>query len=118
MIATDKNNYDVGETITVSGRTCHVLDKGVTIEILNPEGELYKTISATPNINGQFSASLVVEGEHGINGTYIARTTDGMQTSSPTFVVPEFPVTIIIFATAVSLTLATRIIPKRALRMI
>ena len=111
-VATDKNNYEVGETITVSGSTCYVLDKDVIIEILNPEGELYRTVSTTPNINGQFSTSIVVEGEHAINSTYTVKATYAGLSDTSTFVVPEFPVTMIIFATAVSLVLVTRLIPN------
>ena len=82
------------------------------IEILNPEGELYKTVSATPKINGQFSTSIVVEGEHVINSTYTVRATYAGQSATSTFVVPEFPLSLIIFATAVSLIFVTRLIPN------
>ncbi len=88
------------------------MDKDVNIEILNPEGEVYETVSATPKINGQFSTSVVVEGEHAINGTYTARATYAGETGTSTFVVPEFPVSMIISATAVSLIFVTRLIPN------
>ncbi len=82
------------------------------IEILNPEGEPYKTVSATPNINGQFSTSIVVEGEHVINSTYTVRATYAGLSDTSTFVVPEFPVSIVIFGIAVSLIFVTRLIPN------
>jgi len=111
-VSTDKHNYELGESITVRGRTCSFLDEEVNIQILNPEGEVYKTVSATPNINGQFSASIVVEGEHVINGNYTTRATYAGQSDTITFVVPEFPVSIIIFATAISFIFVTRLIPS------
>jgi len=118
-VATDKNNYELGETITVSGSTCYVLDKGVNIEILNPEGEVYKTVSASPNINDQFSTSLIVEGVNAFNGTYTARATYAGESATSTFVVPEFPVSMIIFTSAVSLIFITRLTPaSRHLKMI
>ncbi len=112
MIAIDKNNYEVKEKITVTSRTWHILDSDVIIEIPNPEGELYKTVSATPNISEQFSTSIVVECEHAINGTYTARATYAGQSDTSTFVVPEFAVSMIISSTAASLIFVTRLIPN------
>ena len=111
-VATDKSNYEVGERIIVFGSTGAALRTGVNIEILNPEGEHYRTLHASPNINGQFAASLVVSGEHALNGTYTAKAIHGKQSTTSTFVVPEFPMSMIIFATAVSLIFVTRLIPN------
>ncbi len=84
----------------------------MNIQILNPRGEVYETVSATPKINGQFSTSVVVEGEHAINGTYTARATYAGETGTSTFVVPEFPMSMIIFGIAVSFIFVTRLIPN------
>ncbi len=87
------------------------MDEEVIIEVLDPEAELHKKLSVTP-VDAIFSTSLVVEGEHAINGTYTAKATHGKQSATSTFVMPEFPVSIIIFATAVSLIFVTRLLQR------
>ena len=112
-VSTEDTNYDVGETITITGCTSLGLDDNeVVLEVLNPEGKVYRTLPVIPNIDGTFSTSLVVEGEQALNGTYTARATYAGHSTITTFVVPEFPLSIIIFATAVSFIFATRLIPN------
>ncbi len=115
-VSTDKNNYKLGEIITVSG--CTVLsfydDKEVILEVLNPEGRIYKTISVTPNTNGSFSSSFVLEGVLAINGSYTAKATYSGQSATSSFVVPEFPAfSLPILASALFVILATRLVRKR-----
>jgi len=110
FIATDKPDYKQGEVITVYGRTCWIVSEEVIIEVLDPEGEIYSTASITPKNDGSFSTSLIVEGEHAINGTYTTTATYAGVSASSSFVVPEFPAfTMLILATAVSLILAIRL---------
>lgn len=113
-VATDKNNYEVGEDIKISGCTSLALDdKEVILELLNPEGRPYRTVSVAPNMDGSFLTTLVVEGEEAINGTYTAKATYAGQTATSTFVIPEFQLlSLIIFASAISFILATRIMAR------
>lgn len=110
-IATDKNNYEVGESIKVLGCTDLGLDdKMVVLEILNPEGKIYETVSMIPNINGSFLTSFAVDGQLAINGTYTAKASYADRSVTSSFVVPEFPAfTIIIFASAISFILIVRL---------
>lgn len=110
-VTTDRNDYQQGEVVTISGCTSLGLqDKEVVVEILNPESEVYKSLSVAPAIDGSFSTTIIVEGERGINGTYAVKATYASQSSSSHFVVPEFPLFgIIIFAIAISFILLTRI---------
>ena len=110
-VATDKNDYESGESITVKDITCSFVDEDVIIEIIDPEREIYKKITV-PRMAGPFSTSIVVEGEHPLNDTCTAKATYAGQSDTSTFVVPEFPMSIIIFATAVSLIFVTRFIPN------
>jgi hypothetical protein len=113
-IATDKNNYELDEEISISGCTSLALDgKELFLEILNPEGKIYETTSITPKIDGSFATSLSVEDELAINGTYTARATYAGKSATSSFVVPEFPLFApIIFATAISMILLMRLMPK------
>ncbi len=104
-ISTDKDNYKQGELITISGCTSLDLDdKNLVLEVINPEGQVFRTVLVTPNGDGSFSTKLTVEGELGIDGTYTARATYAGETESSTFVVPEFPLAALLaFAVAVSM---------------
>lgn len=104
-VTTNKNNYLVGEDIKISGCTSLALDdKEVILEVLNPDGEIYQTISVTPNRDGSFSASLRAAGELAVTGAYTVKATYAGYTY-----VPEFPVlAMIVFAIAVSLVVALR----------
>jgi len=119
-ITTDKNNYEYGETITISGCTSLALDNTeLVLDVLNPEGETYKNITIVPTIDGSFSTSLVVEGPLGIDGTYTAKATYAGQSESRNFAVPEFSgFGLIIFAIALSAVLVTRLMPKLNRKMI
>ena len=104
-ISTDKDNYKQAELITISGCTSLGLDdKNVVLEVINPEGQVFKTVLVTPDSDGSFSAQMTVEGELGIDGTYTARATYAGETESSTFIVPEFPLAALLaFAVAVSM---------------
>jgi len=104
-ISTDKDNYKQAELITIFGCTSLELDdKNVVLEVINPEGQVFKTVLVTPDSDGSFSTQMTVEGELGIDGTYTARATYAGETESSTFVVPEFPLAALLaFAVAVSM---------------
>jgi predicted secreted protein with PEFG-CTERM motif len=102
-ISTDKDNYKQGELITISGCTSLQLDdKNLALEVINPEGQVFKTVAVTPNGDGSFLTKLTVEGELGIDGTYTARATYAGETESSTFVVPEFPLALLALAAGIS----------------
>ncbi len=113
-IVTSKNNYDVGETIAVSGCTNLALDdKELILEVLNPQGQIYKTVSVAPNIDGTFSTSFPVEGGLATNETYTVKATYAGHSATNSFIVPEFPIfSLIVFACATSLILAMRLMRK------
>lgn len=102
-VTTDKHNLEVGEVLKILGCTDLSLnDSKVVLEVLNPEGKIYRTTSAILNADGSFSRYLAVEGELAINGTYIVKATYAGQTSTSSFVIPEFPVNLMVM-TAVGL---------------
>jgi hypothetical protein len=79
--------------LVISGCTNLALDdKEVILEAVNPEGELYQTISVTPNRDGSFSTSLFVEDTH---ASYTVKATYADHTYT---YVPEFPVNLMIIA--------------------
>jgi|GEM_PF-2556305 len=103
-IATDKNNYSGRENVSISGCTNLALDDSqISVELLNPEGQTYLQSPVYPNRDGSFAASFFVGGEQIINGTYTATATYAGETTTSTFVVPEFPVNLMIIV-AVGLT--------------
>jgi hypothetical protein len=110
-VSTEKTSYEVGERINISGCTNLALsDKEVILKILNPEGETFRVLPVVPDVHGSFSSSLIVEGEHAINGTYTLEATYADKTNTSTFVVPEFPLAIFIFPIALVLLLAVRFV--------
>ena len=103
-ITTDKNHYKQGEAITVSGCTyLNLDDENLVLEVMNPEGQIFKTVLVTPNSDGSFSTSMVAEGDLAMDGTYTARATYAGETASSTFIVPEFPLAALLaFAVGIS----------------
>ncbi len=116
-ISTDKGNYKQGELITISGCTSLELDdKNLALEVINPEGQVFKTVAITPNGDGSFLTKLTVEGELGIDGTYTARATYAGESESSTFVVPEFPIAAIL-ALAVGISVITIFARAKAVKL-
>jgi len=98
-VKTDKPYFEAGETITVSGCTNLALhDEEVTLDIIDPEGEVFKTLSLDPNPDGTFSTSLAIEDEHAIDGTYTVKATYAGESATNAFVVPEFPFNLMVIA--------------------
>ena len=117
FISTDKDNYKQGELITISGCTSLGLDdKNLVLEVINPEGQVFRTVLVTPNGDGSFSAKMTVEGELGIDGTYTARATYAGETESSTFVVPEFPLAAL-FALAAGISAITVLARVKAVKL-
>ncbi len=119
-ITTDKNNYELGETITLSGCTSLALDdKNVILSLLEESSSLVIDTNVTPNPDGSFSYTLCVQcgidtigGKAGsvVNGTYVVRATYAGHSATTSFVIPEFPVFgVIILAISISFILAIRL---------
>jgi len=116
-ISTDKDNYKQGELITISGCTSLELDdKNLALEVINPEGQIFKTVAITPNSDGSFLTKMTVEGELGVDGTYTARATYAGETESSTFVVPEFPLAALL-ALAVGISVITVFARAKAVKL-
>jgi predicted secreted protein with PEFG-CTERM motif len=115
-VATDKNNYNAGDVIKVSGCTSLSLDardindlfgKEVHIQVMNPQGNVIWQHFDTPLFDGSFLISFPPQHENAINGTYTAKATYASESASSSFVIPEFPVFVtVIFAIATSLIVA------------
>ena len=90
FIKTDKDNYERGDDIIVSGCVPNLYSKGLNIEILDPQGQLFEARSLVPELDGTFSVTIPIDEEFGEDGTYTAQAVYGDYTVSKTFVVPEF----------------------------
>lgn len=101
--------YHAGETINIQGCTSLALDEGnVRIDVLEQQARVYKTLSVTPQIDGTFSTSFIIDDNANPNVVYTIAATYGNYTA-----VPEFSgIGLIILATALSVVLVTRLIPK------
>jgi len=117
-VVNPKDNYEPGEPITISGCTDLALyDEKLTLEVLNPKGELYKTMFVIPKIDGTFSTSFTIDNAEP-EGTYITNVTYAGKSTITSFVVPEFSgISLIILVTALSAVLGTRLITKINVKM-
>ena len=99
-VNTGSGHYGAGDTITIVGCTSLAShDKEVVLEVLNPEGKIYRTVSVAPSVDGSFSTSLPLTGELATNGSYIVKATYAGYTY-----VPEFPIGVMIATVAIALT--------------
>ena len=92
LIFTDKENYDQGDTISVSGcLSDQALTKGINIVLYDPEGNRIDTSTFVANPDRTFSKEFVVDEKFGINGTYFVEVdAGGLYSTTKSFVVPEF----------------------------
>lgn len=102
---TNKNNYEAGEIIIISGCTDLSLDGKILLDVLDPNGEIYQSVSIVPNYDGSFSNSLRIN-DQVVDGTYTASATFSEYTTTSTFTVPEFPFGMIILFTGMILMLS------------
>lgn len=100
VVTTDKEKYDSGDTIIVSG--CLAKDaqtKGVNVNILNPEGQRIAGTTFVPS-EGFFSETFVIDDEYDIDGTYsVEIDAAGLFQATKTFVVPEFGTIVLLILT-------------------
>lgn len=101
-IATDKTNYQSSDHMVISGCTSLGLEGNqVTINFFSSDGQLDKTITAIPSIDGSFSSSITLDEKN--NGTYSVNAIYAGQNTTSYFTVPEFPQALIALVIAVSL---------------
>lgn len=96
-VSTDKTYYSQGELVMISGCTNLTLNANeVILEARNPEEKIYRIMSIRPSATGEFSTSMIIRGELAVNGTYTVKARYAGEGTASTFVVPEFPVSLII----------------------
>jgi predicted secreted protein with PEFG-CTERM motif len=102
-VTMNKSNVD-SKVITLSGCTDLKLDGSrVLFNIKNMQTLNHKYISVIPDMKGSFSTSISVE-DIGDNGTYVVDTNyAGHDTSEIITVVPEFPISVVVFLISTSL---------------
>jgi len=91
MVFTDKEKYDQGDNIHVSGCLSEATNKPINIIVYDPDGNKIGTSTITPNSDRTFAEDFVIDKRFGLNGTYLLEAdADGLYSSTKSFVVPEF----------------------------
>jgi hypothetical protein len=92
LVFTDKEKYDQGDTIRVSGCLSErAFTKGITIAVYDPLGDKIGTSTLVPNSDRTFSEDFIINEEFGVEGTYFVEVdAGGLYSSTKSFVVPEF----------------------------
>lgn len=92
IVFTDKENYEQGDTIRVSG--C-ISDRAsantINVTVYDPEGNKIGISTLMPRSDGTFSEDYIIDEKFGLEGTYYVEVdSGGVYSSSKSFVVPEF----------------------------
>ena len=91
LAKTDQNHYDRGETILIRGCVKDIShSKGLNIQIMDPDGNIVKSNSLVPNLDGSFSMDYLTDEEFGLDGEYSVMAEFGDYKTGQTFTVPEF----------------------------
>jgi len=92
MVFTDKEKYDQGDTIRVSGCLSEkAFTKGINVTVYDPEGNKIGVSTLVPNPDRTFSEEFIIDERFGLNGTYSVEVdAGGLYSSTKSFVVPEF----------------------------
>jgi hypothetical protein len=92
MVYTDKENYEKGETIKVSGCLSErAFTNTINVTVYDPQGNKIGSSTLMPKVDRTFSEGYVIDEKFGLDGTYIVEVdAGGLYTSSKSFVVPEF----------------------------
>lgn len=99
---TNKDHYSSGETVIVEGCTSLNLEEGdVTVDVLDPNGKVYQNILVTPNIDGTFSSSFIIDNKPVMDEHYTVKANYGKYTTIKTFTVPEFPIVTLVLLAAI-----------------
>ena len=92
IVHTNKENYDRGDTIEISGCLSEdAFTKGINIVVYDPEGTKIGVSTLVPNSDRTFSEEFIIDERFGLNGTYSVEVdAGGLYSSTKSFVVPEF----------------------------
>jgi len=92
IVSTDKEKYDKGDTIRVSGcLSQEAFTKGTNIIVYDPEGNRIGSSTFVPNPDRTFSEDFIIDEKFGLDGTYTVEVdAGGLYSSTKSFVVPEF----------------------------
>jgi predicted secreted protein with PEFG-CTERM motif len=105
MVFTDKEKYDQGDTIRISGCLSeNAFTKGINITVYDPEGNKIGVSTIVPDSDRTFSDEFIIDEKFGLDGTYSVEVdAGGLYSSTKSFVVPEFgAVAMIILAISLS----------------
>lgn len=105
LVFTDKEKYDQGDIIRVSGcLSKQAFSKATSITVYDPEGNIIGNSAFVPNSDRTFSEEFVINEKFGLNGTYSVEVdAGGLYSTTKSFVVPEFgSIVIIILGISIS----------------
>ena len=105
MVFTDKEKYDQGDTIRVSGCLSeNAFTKGINIAVYDPEGNKIGVSTIVPDSDRTFSDEFIIDDKFGLDGTYFVEVdAGGLYSSTKSFVVPEFgAITLVVMFVAVA----------------
>jgi len=105
LVFTDKEKYDQGDTIRVSGCLSeNAFTKGINIAVYDPEGNKIGVSTIVPDSDRTFSDEFIIDDKFGLDGTYFVEVdAGGLYSSTKSFVVPEFgAITIVVMFVAVA----------------
>ena len=91
MVFTDKDNYEQGDTIQVSGcLSARAFANTINVTIYDPEGNKIGISTLIPKTDRTFSDQYIIDEKFGLDGTYFVEVdADGLYSSTKSFVVPE-----------------------------
>ena len=92
VVLTDKENYEQGDTIKVSGCLSErAFTNTINVTVYDPEGNIIGTSTLMPKSDRTFSEGYIIDEKFGLDGTYYVEVNaGGLYSSSKSFVVPEF----------------------------
>ena len=88
-ITTDRNSYEDGDTIKISGNVGKLSETNpntaVTVIITGPTGKIFEIAQVTADTSGQFSHNVMADGSMQVNGIYEVIAAYGAEKISTTF---------------------------------
>lgn len=91
MVLTDKEKYDQGDIIRISGCLSEEAFTKLNIVVYDPIGNSIGISTLMPNQDRTFSEEFIIDDKFGLNGTYTVEIdAGGLYSSTKSFDVPEF----------------------------
>ena len=92
IVFTDKENYDHGDTIRISGCLSQkAFTKGINVAVYDPDGNKIGVSTIVAKSDRTFSDDFVIDEKFGVDGTYSVEVdAGGLYSSSKSIAVPEF----------------------------